>query len=343
VLAAPPQEPGWVRWRRAAVAVVAAVLVLTGAASIVAQVLRWVAPTAAPPPAVAVTDAAFEAVAVPFAVDYLSWDAAARSARQTALTRSAAPDTTVDGWGGSGRQWADSPTAVGIARADAEHAVVTVRVRVTPSTAATTPPLTAGNSPPAASPSTSPPTPPATTSSSGPVSDGGPNVASGPPPAAAGWTAWAPRWVNLAVPVARRDGRIVVTAPPVLVGSAQPSAARPAVPGGSTAEDAAFAGQTREVITTLLRAYGSGELDYARASGTSFTGLDKAAALQEVTAWRVQQNPGGDGSVRVGDVTVTWVLSGGAGTLRCTYRVELRGDGGRWYLASIGAGTEAVT
>jgi hypothetical protein len=340
VLAAPLREPGWVRWRRAAVAVVAAVLVLTGAASIVGQVLRWVAPPAAPPPAVAVTDAAFEAVAVPFAVDYLSWDAAARSARQTALTRSAAPDTTVDGWGGSGRQWADSPTAVGIARADTEHAVVTVRVRVIPSTAATTPPTTAGSPPPSAS---SPPTPPATTSSSGPVADGGPNVASGPPPAAAGWTAGAPRWVNLAAPVARRDGRIVVTAPPVLVGSPQSSAARPAVPGGSTAEDAGFAGQTREVITTLLRAYGSGELDYARASGTSFTGLDKAAALQEVTAWRVQQDRAGDASVRLGDVTVTWVLSGGAGTLRCTYRVELRGDGGRWYLASIGAATEAVT
>jgi hypothetical protein len=326
------------------VAVVAAVLVLTGAASIVGQVLRWVAPPAASPPAVAVTDAAFEAVAVPFAVDYLSWDASRRSARQTALGRSAAPDTTVDGWAGAGRQWADSPTAIGIARADAEHAVVTVRVRLTPFTAPTTPPTSTGSAPPATPAPSSPPAPP-TTTSSGPAGDGGPNVASGLPPGAVGWTAGAPRWVNLAVPVARRDGRIVVTASPALVGSAQPSAARPAVPGGSTAEDAAFAGQTREVITTLLRAYGSGELDYARASGTAFTGLDQAAAVQEVTAWRVRQHgtDTGEGAVRLGDVTVTWALSGGAGTLRCTYRVELRGDGGRWYLASIGVATEAVT
>jgi hypothetical protein len=116
------------------------------------------------------------------------------------------------------------------------------------------------------------------------------------------------------------------------------------------------------MITTLLGAYATGELQYARAAGTLFTGLDRAAVLEDVTSWRVHDphsatdgtgGGAGDGGeqVRAGDVTVTFALSGGAGTLRCTYRVELRADNGqqgsqpdgRWYLASIGVPTEAVT
>jgi hypothetical protein len=306
---------------------------------------------------VAVTDRAFDAVAVPFAVDYLSWDQDNRESRQVALARSAVPDTTVDGWTGEGRQWADSPTAVGIARAGRDRAVVTVRVRVVPFTATSdTSSDTPAEPAPDAPKEGSEPAP----ESSGSVPDetpgGVPNVASGPVPGESGWRAGAPRWLNVAVPVARRDERVVVTAPPALVGSPQPRADRPAVPLASgtedtAAEDGAFARDTREVITTLVRAYSTGELTYARAPNTSFTGLGNAATVEAVTAWRAREPgsdegtgrvDGTDGSVRAGDVTVTWALSGGAGTVTCTYRVELRGDGGRWYLASIGAATEAV-
>jgi hypothetical protein len=153
--------------------------------------------------------------------------------------------------------------------------------------------------------------------------------------------------LNLAVPVARQDGRVVVTATPVLMGSPQPSAEAVAVPGAtaqesaqeSAQEDAGFARDTRGTITTLIKAYGSGELQYARAAGTAFTGLDHAASLEEIISWRVldPETTEGSESVRVGEVTLNWALSGDAGTLRCTYRVELREDGGRWYLAAIGA------
>ncbi|OLF07076.1 hypothetical protein BU204_35790 [Actinophytocola xanthii] len=138
------------------------------------------------------------------------------------------------------------------------------------------------------------------------------------------------------------------------------------MPRDQTQEDVEFARDTRDTAETLLRAYGTGELQYARAVGTTFRGLDNAASLNDVTAWRVRNDDSADSAggaaetgdddapVRVGDVTVIWELSGGAGTLRCTYRLELRNDsadnttdngrsGERWYLASIGVPTEAVT
>ena len=367
VLAVPRRESWWVRLRRAVTVVVLALVLVAGTTSIVSEVWTWVAPTASPARAASADDTDLTAVAEPFAVDYLSWSD--RESRQTALARSAAPDTDVDGWGGTGRQWADSPTTLGIIRSNeprrgrgpdgtstvSDGAVVTVRVRVIPFTAE----KTAGTPPsvPSPSPGRSPGDVPAPKADS---SRGAPNAASGPIPGEPGWAAGRPRWVNLAVPVGLSNGRVVVTAMPALVGTPQTSAHKPAVPQDSTSEDGEFAQDTRDTVATLLRAYASGDLQYARAPGTSFRGLDNAVELADIVTWRTQtQNSadesGGEGErVRVGDVTVTWVLSGDAGTLRCTYRVELRTDGthgingdsgagGRWYLASIGVPTEAVT
>lgn len=374
LLDGPRREHPWIRLRRGVVVIAAAIVVLTGVVTITGQVLAWLAPQAPPTRAAAVSERDFDAVAVPFAVDYLSWDETARGSRQAALARSAAPDTTVDGWTGEGRQWADSATAIGIARAD-NRAVVTVRVRVTPySPAEGTGTDTSGST--AEAPEQDP--------ESNATHDGGhdnaedgvngtgggagpssapsgtaaevPNVASGLVPGTSdGWVAGPPRWLNLAVSVIYRDGRVVVTARPALVGSPQSSALPPAVPDSSAEEDGAFARSTRATVTTLLRAYGSGELTYARGQGTSFTGLNNAATVEAITQWRVQKlsdttndsgstsnGDGADGTVRAGEVTVTWALSGDAGTLTCTYRVELYRDGGRWYLASIGAVMAAV-
>lgn len=321
VLATPRRESWWVRARRSAVLVAVAVLVLVGAVTIAGTVRSWVA-RSAPPPAPVVAESEFDATAMPFAVDYLSWDPTERSSRQTALSRAVAPKVSVDGWDGTGRQWADSPATVGFVRDGGDRAVVTVRLRVTPFAAAGTPSS-------AALPARS---------------DAGPNVASGPVLSAPGWTAQQARWVTLAVPLARRGGRVVVTAVPVLVGSPPTAVAGPALPDSSSAGDTAFAQSTQDTLTTLLRSYGTGELDYARASGTSFIGLDQAAALDSVTAWRVKTlDRGADGSTRVGDATVTWALSGGAGKLTCSYRIELTSDSGRWYLGSVDAETEVVS
>lgn len=323
VLGAPRRESWWVQARRYAVLVALGVLVLTGAVTIAGTVRGWVARSAPPPPAAPmVAESEFDGAAVPFAVDYLSWDQNERPSRQAALTRAAAPRTAVDGWDGTGRQWADTSAAIGFARGGGDRAVVTVRVRVTPFAAA-------GTTSPAAAPVRS---------------DAGPNVASGPVLSAPGWTLEQARWVNLAVPLAKRGGRVVVTAPPVLVGSPAAVAPGPALPGTASAGDTAFAQGTQDILTTLLRSYGTGELDYARASGTSFTGLDHAAVLDSVTGWRVRSlDPGAEGSARVGDATVTWALSGGAGKLTCSYRIELANDSGRWYLSSVSAETEVVS
>lgn len=382
VLTAPRREAPWIRLRRAAAMVLLAVVVAAGSTSIAGQIWTWVAPNGSPAGTAPADDTDLTAVAEPFAVDYLSWSD--RETRQSALTRSAAPDTDVDGWGGTGRQWADSPTTLGVTRnnrahtddkvteddqpTDFDRAVVTVRVRVTPFTAEET----AGTAPSTSPAPASPPSPPSTTSpghgpSPDPVPPGdssgsAPNAASGPALDEPGWVAGLPRWVNLAVPVGLSNGRVVVTAMPALVGSPQTSAPEPAVPRDLTSEDSEFARDTRDTVTTLLRAYAMGDLQYARAPGTSFRGLDNAVELTDVDVWRTragnstEETGGEDERVRVGDVTVTWALSGDAGTLRCTYRVELRNDatgatdgtntgtgGGRWYLASIEVPTEAVT
>jgi hypothetical protein len=369
VLAEPRREPVWLRARRVAMVAAAVMVVAAGVLTITGQVMEWMAPPVTAPRRVAVSDAQFAAVATPFAVDYLSWAESDPRSRQAALARSAAPDTTVDGWGGTGRQWADSPTAIGVTRltrsanssADSgaarggERAVVTVRVRVTPFTAndptSDTPQPSTEPSPPAAAPE--PRQPSTSTSTPGSEQEAVPNVASGSVPREPGWTAGVPRWLTVAIPVAvGGDGRVVVTAVPALVGSPQTSAHPPV--SDASEEDARFARDTRGVITTLMRAYGTGELQYARAEGTSFSGLNGAVELVDVLAWRAYPSnadgkgggKGGGDAVRVGDVTVTWSLSGGAGTLRCTYRVELRADaggGGRWYLASIGAAPVAVS
>lgn len=367
VLATPRRESVWVRVRRSGLIVLLAVVVAAGSASVVSQVWTWVAPASSPAEPDHVTDTDLTAVAEPFAVDYLSWSD--RETRQFALKRSIAPDSDVDGWDGTGRQWADSPTTLGIIRnnrpdsggkatggnpsTDFGRAVVTVRVRVTPFTVEDTgAPSSPDSSPERKQPSSQ--TPRAESPR------GVPNAASGPALGEPGWVAGQPRWVNLAVPVGRSGGRVVVTATPALVGSPQTSAPEPAVPQESTAEDSEFARNTRETVRTLLRAYATGDLQYARAAGTSFRGLDNAVELTDVDVWRTRSGNSTDETgrsderVRVGDVTVTWALSGDAGTLRCTYRVELRHDGtpganggggagGRWYLASVEVPTEAVT
>lgn len=333
VLAAPRRDPWWRLARRYLALAAVTVVLLAGVVSIAGTVRGWFTRPTPPSTRAGLADSQFVAVAVPWAVDYLSWDPADRASRQAALGRAAAPNSTVDGWDGTGRQWADSPTVVGLVRGDAEQAVVTVRLRVIPFR-------------PTDTPSTTAPTPPTTTSSADPPStsaDPVPNPASGPVPNSPGWTAQQPRWLNLAVALAARDGRIVVTAPPALVGSAPTIAAGPAVAASGGVGDSAFAQGTQDTVTTLLRAYGSGELDYARADGTTFTGLDNAATVDSVGAWRVRTlGEGDDPDTRVGHATVTWLLSGGAGKLTCSYRIELRSSSGRWYLASITVETEVV-
>lgn len=308
-----PPDPWWVHLRRFAVLGLAGIVGVAGVVTIGDTVLRWVRP--APPPAAppAVSDTQLAGAASVAATDYLSWDSDNRSARQSALSHETVPGFR-DGWDGTGRQWADSPAAVDVRRGAADTAVVTVRVRVTPFTSAPTTP-------------------------SAPA-DGG-AAASAPNLTASGATAAAPRWLNMAIPMTTAGGHPAVSAQPALIGSPPERVEPPAVPGISLGDDQ-LAAATRETTSRLLGAYGSGDLSYARASGTTFTGLDGAARLGQVQQWRVAPSePGADPAQRRGDATVTWDLAGG-GHLTCPYLVDLRQNDGRWYLAGISAETEDI-
>ena len=169
------------------------------------------------------------------------------------------------------------------------------------------------------------------------------NVASAPDLTAPGWVAQSARWLTVAVAMASRQGQMVMTAPPALVGSPPAAAAPPAVGRGSGGGDAGTAAATRDTVERLLRAYGSGDLEFVRAAGAGFAGLNGAAELHAVTGWRVAELADGtDGSTRVGDVTVTWTLPAAAGRLTCSYRIELQHREGRWYLAGISPAIEEI-
>lgn len=316
-----PGRSWQVRVRDGAVIVAAVVVVTAGVASITRTVVDWVTPSAPAVTAGVITDQQLAGFAEVVGTDFLSWDQGDKPSRQTALARYAAKGAQIDGWDGRGRQVADNATTIGIARGPEGRAVVTVRVRTVPF--AVTP-----NSPPATAPTQQP--------------DAGANVAAAPEVTTQGWTPLQARWVTVAVPVRASGSQLVVTAPPALIGSASELAVRPAVPGYGIGDDV-FARDTKAAVARLFSSYATGDLSYARASGTTFTGLNGAAGLGELETWRVARlQPEGDPAHRRGDATVTWQMPGG-GSLTSSYLIDLQQTDGRWYLAGISAATERVT
>lgn len=317
-----PRESGWVRLRRAALLLVIGVLTVTGGLTVTDRILAFVRPptTSVGSSTSAVSDTVLSGWAAVVATDYLSWDSSDKATRQTALARYAASSATViDGWDGTGRQSADEAQTTAITRGAGDSAVATVRVRVTPYSGAPT----------------------GTSSSSS--SDAGANAASQPMPGVTGWIPLPARWITLAVPLAQRAGRIVVTTTPALIGSPPTIVPAAAVASGDTDDDG-FATATKDTVGTLLRAYATGQLDYARAANTTFAGLSSTAALDSVQAWRVPTVAAGTpATTRAGDATVTWALSGGAGKLTCSYLITLQQQDQRWFLAAVSPETEGVS
>jgi hypothetical protein len=318
-------EPRGRRWMRIVAFAVAAIVLLVGALNITRNVASFFADDDAPPrQAPDVSDFELGGFAEVFATDYLSWDTGDRATREVALARYAAPRVDVDGWDGSGRQWATTASSVGITRSgtDGTAGVVTVRVQVVPYRE-----TKEGASAPARKL----------------PSDAGDNAASGPDVTAAGWTPEPQRWLNLAVAVAQRDGRLVVTAPPALVGSVPQSAPGPAVSDGQAGEDSGAGTAVEAALGKVLVGYASGDLEYIRAAGTTYAGLGGAAKLDRIELVRVAPVvEGGDSTARQVDVAVTWVLSGQAGKVTSDYRVELTHDSDKWFLNSIGPALSAL-
>ena len=79
-------------------------------------------------------------------------------------------------------------------------------------------------------------------------------------------------WLTVAVPVAVRGSRILLTAPPALVGAAPPQALGAAVRVAAD-EDTEDGRATADTVSKLITAYGSGDLEFVRGPGSSFTGL----------------------------------------------------------------------
>jgi hypothetical protein len=317
-----PVEPTgrrWGRWlRRGALGVV----VLVGAGVILQTVVRDVhhalgtdqpqhTTAAATVPATRLSGFAEQV-----GTDYLSWSAGSKPARGQALGRYSAPGSDIDGWDGSGRQAVTAAHTLGITRARrGTAAVVTVAVRITPYQAT-------GKAPAGAS----------TGKTSGPRV---PGAAPGPDPATKGYKAQPARWLDLAVPVAQKDDRLVVTATPDLVGSVPAAAPSPAVGSATSEVDQAGTDATRPVVARLMSDYAASNLAYSAAAGARFSGLGGAASPGEIQAWQLAPvAPGQDPARRSGDLTIAWHLAGG-GTLTCHYRITLAHQNGKTLLAAV--------
>jgi len=285
------------RWLFLAVAVM---LLVVGAVTVAGRVLAIVDPA---PVVVAqaprVSDVQFAGAAQAAVLDYLSWDGAApRATRTAALSRWGLGGAVSDGWDGSGQLSIENAVAIAILRTAEDRAVVTIQARIAPSTP--TQAIT-----------------PATNSTASPG------------------VAVSATWLGVAVPVALRGSRIVLTAPPALVGTPPVQALGAAVSDASD-EDTGTGRATADTVSKLITAYGSGDLEFVRGPGSNFTGLAGMVTGGQVQSWRMAKiGSGDDPSLRSGDLTVLWTLSDGAGQLRCSYRIQLVQRENRWLLQGI--------
>ncbi len=319
------REPWWTRARRLVVLGAITVFTVLGAVDVTVTMVGALRPSTSTP-ASEIADEVLDGVAEGVAVDYLSWDARERERREQALRRWALPDREVDGWDGQGRQSADSAAVLARARRGVDQAVVTVRVRVVPyapdeQAGAQNPSST---QPPAEEPDASPP-----------VTESGVPAAQPAPTDPPGWQAHPARWLVLAVPLARHDGRVLLTAPPALVGDPGTTAGEP-VPVVETVNDDRFTRETRQAVQNFFEALATGELDFVRAPRARVSSLESAVALVEVRQWRgMQAQPGAPPQQRAGVASVVWRVAENAGQLTCTYRLDLHRQDDRWLLAGI--------
>lgn len=282
--------------RRWVLLAVAVMMLVVGAVTVAGRLVAMVNPSpVVVAPTPRVSDLQFAGAAQAAVVDYLSWDGAAPRAARTAA---------LNRWG-LGEAVSDGWDASG--QLNVENSVAIAVLRTADDQAVVT--IQARTAP-------SSPTQ-ATTNSSSPA------------------TAVSAMWWSVAVPVALRGSRIVLTAAPALVGS-PPDQALGAAVASAADEDTDTGRATLDTVSKLITAYGSGDLEFVRGPGSTFTGLAGMVTGGQVQSWRMAKiGTGDDPSLRSGDVTVLWSLRGSAGQLRCGYRIQLVQRENRWLLQQI--------
>ena len=116
--------------------------------------------------------------------------------------------------------------------------------------------------------------------------------------------------LKVAVPLDTSSSPPTPSALPTLIGTLT-SALSPQPEIASS--DDAFGTSTGTVMSTLMQAYGSGQLEFTRAPGTTFAGLSGQVTSGRVTAWTPALADPATPQTRSGLVTTTWTLPGGAG------------------------------
>lgn len=145
----------------------------------------------------------------------------------------------------------------------------------------------------------------------------------------------ATHWVGLEVPVARSQGRIVVTGPPGVVGMPKPATNVPKLPEHE--DDPSLTSKTEGTVTDFFKAYADGGVEQVSAPGTDIPPLPGHFAFDELKEWSLRK---GKNHTRTGTAVVSWSVSDAV--IDETYRVELTRvssqDGSRWQVSALHGG-----
>ena len=138
--------------------------------------------------------------------------------------------------------------------------------------------------------------------------------------------------LKVAVPLDTTSSPPTPSAPPTLIGTLTSALApQPEI----ASSDDAFGTSTGTVTSTLMQAYGSGQLGFTRAPGTTFSGLSGQVTSGRLTAWTPAQADPATPQTRSGLVTTTWTLPEGAGALSCRYWISIVQRDDRGLLQSV--------
>jgi hypothetical protein len=151
------------------------------------------------------------------------------------------------------------------------------------------------------------------------------------------------KWLQLAVPVYAKDGRLVVSGRPALLPA--PARAQPPQPGGLD-RDGGLEEELQQALIGFFKAYGSGDtVALSRFSDkSSISGLTGAVTFSRLTEVIA---PTGPATERRVTATVVWQVpsatpKGAPGELEQTYELTVVKKDGTWYVRDIRGSTQPI-